>query len=154
MNVEIQGDAISGEVEIAAPPEAVFDAFTDPEQLTEWWGSADTYRTFNWKVDLRTGGSYSCQAQDPKREGPGATVEGRYLEVNRPHKLVYTWKPSWDPGPETVVEMTFEETPGGTRVRLLHSGFSGRVESQQGHVQGWLRVVGWLREHCQSKEKS
>lgn len=154
MRVDIAGETIVGEVEIEAPPEAVFDAFTDPEQLASWWGSPDTYRTFNWNVDLRTGGSYSCQAQNANGQGDIATVKGKYLQVDRPHLLVYTWNPSWDPGPETEVRLVFEKSAKGTTVKLLHSGFAGREQSQQGHTQGWLRVVGWLRDHCQAKEKS
>ena len=30
---------------IAASPERVFEALTDPAQLAEWWGSDDTLRT-------------------------------------------------------------------------------------------------------------
>jgi len=154
MNVQIDGTTIVGEVEIEEPPEAVFEAFTDPEQLASWWGSADTYRTFNWKVDLRPGGSYSCNAKNANGQGGDATVHGKYLEVDPPRLLVYTWNPSWDPGPETEVRLVFEKTSRGTTVKLSHSGFAGREQSQQGHTQGWLRVITWLRDFSQNKEKS
>jgi uncharacterized protein YndB with AHSA1/START domain len=148
MIVEIQGASIVGHIDIEAPPEAVFDAFTDPEQLTAWWGSADTYRTFNWQVDLRPGGSYSCNARATSG-GDTSIVKGTYVQVDRPHTLIYTWNPSWDAGGETEVHLKFEKIVSGTRVHILHSGFAGREQSQQGHTHGWTRVLGWLRDHVQ-----
>ncbi len=149
MTVEIQGLTIVAEIEIEAAPETVFDAFTDPGQLASWWGSAETYRTSNWQIDLRAGGKWSCEA----RNAEGAmTVHGVYLEVDPPRKVAYTWNPAWDPGPETEIHITLEPRGSGTLVRLVHSGFEGREKSQQGHAQGWSRVLGWLQQHIQSKE--
>ena len=149
MNVECKGTTITGDIEIEAPPEAVFGALTDPSQLAAWWGSEDTYRTYDWQLDVRPGGSWSCQARDITG-GTGA-VHGTYLEVDPPHKLVYTWNPSWDPGPETRVEFRLERIASGTRLRLVHSGFEGRAQSQQGHSEGWQRVLGWLNAHLTSQ---
>lgn len=149
MIVELKGAAVIGEVEIAAPPESVFDAFTDPQQLAEWWGSPDTYTTDNWRVDLRAGGAWSCEARG--KDGNIGTVHGVYVEVDRPRALVYTWNPSWDQAAETRVDLRFEPIPSGTRVHLTHSGFEGREDSQKGHSQGWLRVAGYLAAYFQTK---
>lgn len=43
-------------IEIAAPPAAVFRALTDPKELEQWWGADDSYRTRDWRIDLRRGG--------------------------------------------------------------------------------------------------
>lgn len=150
MKVEIQGEAIAGEIQIDASPDKVFDAFIDPAQLTEWWGSADTYRTSNWKVDLRPGGEWSCSAQGVTG-GPQSTVSGRYLVVDRPRKLSYTWNPSWAPGEETRVHLTFEAIDSGTRVLFLHEGFTS-AQSREAHTTGWTRVLGWVQLHCQREE--
>ncbi|HWC98702.1 MAG TPA: SRPBCC domain-containing protein [Candidatus Sulfopaludibacter sp.] len=149
MSVEIKGDGIVGEIEIAAAPEKVFDALTDPEQLAQWWGSADTYRTSNWKLDLRPGGEWSCDAKGSA--GPSTAVAGRYVVVDRPHHLSYTWRPSWAPGEESQVTYTFEPIGTGTRVLFRHDGFLSD-QSRQGHSQGWARVTGWLQGHFQQAE--
>ena len=39
--------------EIAAKPEAVFRALTDPTELAKWWGADGIYRTERWEVDPR-----------------------------------------------------------------------------------------------------
>src|SRR6266511_4467226 len=74
-NVE-QG-TINAVVDIAARPEAVFRALTDPKELEAWWGSEDTYRTSDWKIDLRVGGQWSCAAKDPS--GGDSDGQGRVL---------------------------------------------------------------------------
>ncbi len=151
MKVDVSGETVVGEVEIEAPPEVVFSAFTTPADLAAWWGSDETYRTSNWKVDLRPGGKWSCEARSIA-SGQLGTVHGMYLEVERPIKLAYTWNPSWEPGEETQVHIAFDRTRSGTLVRIVHSGFGGHVKSRQGHSEGWRRVLGWLQQYTQQKE--
>src|SRR6266540_578764 len=110
-NVE-QG-TINAVVDIAARPEAVFRALTDPKELEAWWGSEDTYRTSDWKIDLRVGGQWSCAAKDPS--GGTQTVKGEYLAVDPPRLLEYTWLPSWEDFAPTTVRCELEATSTGTR---------------------------------------
>ena len=51
-------DAVVAEVFIAAPPERVFQAITDPKQMPLWWGQQGLYRVTEWKADLRPGGKW------------------------------------------------------------------------------------------------
>jgi uncharacterized protein YndB with AHSA1/START domain len=152
MKVEIQGETIVGEVQIDAPPETVFDALTDPAQLESWWGAGEMYRTFDWKMDLRPGGKWSCKARGAK--GDVSTLHGQIVEVDRPRTLAYTWNPSWDKIPETEVRYTLERMGAGTSVKLIHSGFAGSEESQKKHTQGWPQVLGWLRGRFQLAAKA
>ena len=150
MRVEIAGASIAGEIEIAAPPELVFDALVTPEDLAAWWGSPELYTTHDWKVDLRLGGEYSCQASSAT--GRLSTVRGTYLEVDRPRALSYTWIPSWEVElPATTVRFTLIPIAGGTRVEILHEGFAGFAQSQTGHAEGWKRVLGWLEAYASAK---
>jgi uncharacterized protein YndB with AHSA1/START domain len=133
-------------VEIAAPPERVFRAITTDE-ITKWWGSAETYRTTEFTADLRPGGHW-------RSTGVGATgeafsVEGEFREIDPPHKLVQTWKAAWDGGNETIITYRLEAIPGGTRLTLRHDGFANRVDSCRGHGEGWERVLGWLRSYVE-----
>jgi uncharacterized protein YndB with AHSA1/START domain len=138
---------IHASIEIEAAPEVVWDALTEPAQLMSWWGSPDTYRTFDWQVDLRPGGKWSSRAERLDGSNQGV-VHGEYLEVERPHVLVYTWIPSWDGDAETTIRMELAATAAGTRVKVRHSGFADRTASGAGHAQGWVRVLGWLAEHA------
>ena len=132
-------------VEIAVPPERVFQALTTDE-LTQWWGSPEMYRTTKHSIELRPGGAW-------KSEGVGADgstfhVGGEVLEVDPPHKLVYTWKPSWEPGEATKVSYKLEATPTGTRVTVRHTGFANPLACVH-HADGWERVFGWLGKHLE-----
>ena len=52
-------DAVQVEIFIAAPPERVFQAITDPQQATQWWGQQGVYRITEWKGDVRPGAKWS-----------------------------------------------------------------------------------------------
>ena len=82
-------DAVLAEVFIAAPPERVFQAITDPKQMPLWWGQQDLYRVTEWKADVRRGGRW--QSDGVGADGRTFRVEGEYLEVDPPRLLVHTW---------------------------------------------------------------
>jgi uncharacterized protein YndB with AHSA1/START domain/uncharacterized protein YciI len=132
-------------VEIAAPPERVFEALTSSEELVKWWGSDDTYRTHKWTADLRAGGHWRAEGRGA--DGSPFSVEGDFLEIDPPRKLVQTWTAPWDGGNTTTITYRLEPIEGGTRVTLRHEGFVGRPQSCEGHSEGWERVLGWLGSH-------
>jgi uncharacterized protein YndB with AHSA1/START domain len=138
---------IYASIDIAASPDAVWSALTEPAQLTSWWGSSDTYRTFDWEVDLRPGGKWSSKAASVDGSNVG-TVHGEYLQVEPPRLLVYSWIPSWDNFAETLIRVELSATPQGTHVKVRHSGFADRTVSGTGHAEGWKRVLGWLAGHA------
>jgi uncharacterized protein YndB with AHSA1/START domain len=151
MNLEIIGGSIAGDIVIEAPPEAVFQALTDPVELAQWWGHDSMYRTHDWIVDLRPGGERSCRATSAN--GDQGVVSGEHLEIDPPHTLVHTWRPSWEPTlPVTTVRYSLSAIPEGTLLHIEHTGFDAEhLGSQQGHREGWLRVFGWLREYVRTK---
>src|SRR5882724_5801004 len=94
-------DAVIAEVFIAAPPERVFRAITDPNQMPLWWGQQGMYRVTEWKGDLRPGGKWSSVGVSG--DGTSFTVDGEYLEIDPPRLLVHTWIASWRGSIKTVV---------------------------------------------------
>jgi uncharacterized protein YndB with AHSA1/START domain len=143
---DFKAGVVHASIEIDAPPEAVWDALTQPEQLASWWGSDTDYRTMNWQVDLRPGGKWSGDSARVDGSQTG-NVNGEYLEVDPPRLLVYTWRASWDNFTETLIRMELTPTAKGTLVKVRHSGFADRTASGAGHAEGWKRVLGWLSEH-------
>jgi uncharacterized protein YndB with AHSA1/START domain len=138
-------------VEIAAPPERVFRALTTDE-LTQWWGSPQDYRTTQYTADLRPGGRWRTAGIGS--DGKEFAVEGVFREVDRPRRLVQTWVAPWDGGNETIITYTLDPIEGGTRVTVRHEGFADRHESCRGHGEGWERVLGWLARHFPSDAPS
>jgi len=94
-----------------ATPERVFAAWTRPDALRLWWCPAGWVPT-RIEVDLRPGGEYRLSMT--RQSGtPSVTVHGRFLKIEPPRKLVYTWL--WDGAfaemPETTVTIDFARLP-------------------------------------------
>lgn len=142
---DLTAGVVLASVEIAVPPERVFRALTDPDQLMHWWGSPDTYRIHEWTADVRVGGRWRSQGRSA--DGRPFTVGGEYLEVVAPHKIVQTWVPDWEGRIVTTLTYRLEAIPGGTRLTVRHEGFGEHRGSCQSHGLGWERVLRWLRDY-------
>ena len=125
-----------------ARPERVFAAWTRPEALKLWWCPAG-WSPVQIDVDLRLGGAYRLSMN--RESGANlVTVHGRFLEIQPPGRLVYTWR--WDglfsDMPETIVTVEFRAAAGGTELALrqgvLELPMCGR------HLTGWLAACGRL----------
>lgn len=147
---DIEQGRILASVEIAAPRERVFRALTSAD-VTEWWGSTETYRTTRWEADVRRGGHW--RASGVGADGQEFSVEGEYLEVEAPEKIVQTWVAAWDGNNRTTITYRLEPIEGGTRVTLRHEGFDGRADSCRGHAEGWERVFDWLARYLTPAEE-
>lgn len=68
---------------LASPPDDVFDAWTRPERISQWWdpsGQALTACT----IDLRVGGAFRFETA-----GHAPPFVGTYSVVERPHRLEF-----------------------------------------------------------------
>jgi uncharacterized protein YndB with AHSA1/START domain len=68
-------------------PRLLFEAWTKPEHLRQWWGCEGSSIT-HCAIDLRVGGSWSLVMR--MADGSDHPFLGKYREVLRPHRLVYT----------------------------------------------------------------
>ena len=118
--------SLYADVEIAAAPDEVFRALTEPEELVRWWGGDDAYRSQEWEIDARPGGRWRARLTDAR--GNETALYGEIRVVDPPRVLEYTWHDSAD-SPPTVVR--YDLTPAtvrgvrGTRVTVTHSGIGG-----------------------------
>lgn len=97
------------------PARLVFKAWTTPELLMRWWTPPSFGITFiSCEADVRTGGTYRFVFSHPQLDQPMA-FHGRYLEVDPPHKLVWT---NEENGTGSVTTVTFEERDGRTYLTL------------------------------------
>lgn len=150
LSVAPDQQAITLDTFIAAPPERVFQAITDPRQLVQWWGQPGLYRTTHLEADLRPGGHWRTAGVGA--DGKPFQVEGEYREVDPPRLLVHTWRPSYRNIPETVVRWELTAEKSGTRVRLNHSGFVGAADACMDHGNGWTKVLGWMQAFVERNE--
>ena len=129
---------------IPAPPERVFDYWTEPELLAQWFGP-EGFDVPTKNLDVRPGGKWRTTLRSP--DGKLRTVSGVYNLIDRPRRLVFTW--GWDDdsgvrGQETEVTVTLEPTPGGTRLKLVQQLFE-TSEVRQLHNRGWASSFSKLQ---------
>lgn len=131
----------------AAPPEDVFDAWTNPQVLERWWTVQSSEGAPKCEVDLRVGGRYVLRMRD--EDGELHVVGGEYREVDRPRRLVYTWRWEGDGGPHpghvSVVTVEFRADGEVTTVVLEHSGLASE-QSRTRHGAGWQAVLERLAQ--------
>lgn len=131
-----------------APVEEVFDAWTNPEVLRRWWRADPSWSTPVAEVDLRVGGSYRISMEDPA-SSVRHTIGGRYKEVSRPERLVYSWhweQPDGTPGHVSIVSVGFHAEGDRTKVVLEHTELESAQAAEQ-HTHGWNGVLRQLQEH-------
>src|SRR5260221_217631 len=86
-------------VEIAAPPERVFRALASKE-IIDWWVRSGVFDTREWTGDVRKGGRWRASGV---ARGQPYVLEGEFLEVQPPTKLVHTWQRVGMPSAPTTV---------------------------------------------------
>jgi uncharacterized protein YndB with AHSA1/START domain len=107
---------IVASVEIAAPPERVFKALCSAE-IVNWWLNPGVFDTREWSGDVRAGGRWRVSGNSLR--GP-YTLEGEYLEVDPPRKLVHTWHNAGEVQSISTVIYMLEPTTWGTRLSVHH----------------------------------
>jgi uncharacterized protein YndB with AHSA1/START domain len=138
---DLTAGEILATVEIAAPPERVFQALISSE-IVDWWVRPGVFDTREWSGDARVGGKWrACGVA----RGEPYTLEGEFIEVDPPRKLVHTWNRAGAATPPTTVTYLLEAIAGGTRLTLRHTGFDSR-ESCTNVCLGWEKALERLIE--------
>ncbi|QKK32407.1 SRPBCC domain-containing protein [Rhizobium indicum] len=123
-----------------APCDLVFRAWTDPKALAQWCGPHG-FKAVGDQLEAWPGGRHRACLIAP--DGEEHWVGGKYLEVEPPHRLVFThaWElATGENSPETVVTITFRESDGGTEMTFRQSGFDS-ASSLAGHEAGWSQSL-------------
>lgn len=127
------GRTIEKELFIAAAPERVYRAFTDPVELERWFVTRA-------EIDPRPGGVFNLWWQENH-------VPGEVVALDPPRRFVFTW----DDGPKygiTTCSVEFIPEADGTLLRLVHTGFGDGEnwdELYDGVNGGWTEELAHLR---------
>jgi uncharacterized protein YndB with AHSA1/START domain len=124
---------------IDAPVERVYDAWLSPS-WGEWAGPAGSHGKVTL-MEPQVGGRYRMVMHAPN--GMTLAIGGVYRVLERPAKIVMSWK--WEhEDEETLVTLTFTPLAGGkTALTVLHEGF-GTQERHDDHARGWAGTVDRL----------
>lgn len=130
---------------IRAKRERVFEAWTKPEIIQQWFGPGDL-KVASANADVRVGGTYRIEMAGPSAtpessaDGAGITrrpsATGIYKAIIPNHMLCFTWHGDWNPAEDTLVTVELRDVEGGTEVTLTHERFA-TAESRDRHQHGW-----------------
>ena len=148
-------DSIVTQIEIAAPPERVFQALTDAQQLKRWFGSPECPAKV-WEMDAGPGGHYRYVTEK------GALVvnnvsqfecHGEIVEYDPPRVLAYTWIANWhdDVTRRTIVRWELTPKSTGTLVKVTHSGLTQLPIARRDYTGGWPGVLEMLKKFAEDK---
>ena len=138
---DVVGGSIVASVEIARTPDRVFQALVSPE-IIEWWVNPGVFDTKEWSGDVRLGGSWRSSGV---ARGQPYALEGKFLEIDPPRKLVHTWHFAGAPETTSTVTYMLETIPGGTRLTVRHTGIA--APDQRNNVgAGWRSSLDRLAE--------
>ena len=148
-------DTVVSEIEIAAPPERVFQALTDSSQLKHWFRSPDCPAK-SWEMDPRPGGRYRYLTEKGSiavNQVSDFECHGEILEYIPPRVLVYSWIANWhdDPALRTIVRWELTPTSAGTHVKVIHSGLTHLPIARKDYSGGWPGVVEQLKKFVEKK---
>lgn len=130
---------------IPAAAEKVFDVWLDPKSPGGLWFGVERV-ILNPVVD---GLFYHAV----KHEGRTWPHYGRFLRVDRPRLVEFTWVSEGTRGIETVVMVTLEPRGDETEVTLRHSGLAD-AEMGSKHKDGWSFVLSALAEVLASRRSA
>jgi uncharacterized protein YndB with AHSA1/START domain len=148
-----------------APRSRVWKAWTDPEQLKQWWGPKN-FTSSVAKIDLRVGGKYLNCMRSP--DGKDFWSTGTYMEIVPVEKIVVTDSFADDKGNvvpatyygmgpgfplEALITMTFEDYQGKTKFTLRYSGIKDLNSADRMNMeQGWSETFDKLDEYFRKPE--
>jgi uncharacterized protein YndB with AHSA1/START domain len=133
----------------ARSPQLLFDAWTQPEHVRQWWGCEGS-SIVACEMDVRVGGSWRLVMR--MTDGSDHPFRGVYREIMPGERLVYTecydvpqfGRPKW------LTVVTFEAVEEGTV--LTHTIRHDSREARDGHLQagmeaGTIHTLRRLDEH-------
>jgi uncharacterized protein YndB with AHSA1/START domain len=116
-----------------ASVERVFKAWTDANQLGQWFAPSDDCTT-KASVDLRINHEYRIAITH--NGGNVSTILGTYRLIDPPNKLVYTWRWEGSSSNDTLVTVDFAPEGEATKVTVTHEQFAN-TEDRDKHAEGW-----------------
>jgi uncharacterized protein YndB with AHSA1/START domain len=125
---------------IRARPEALFAAWTDPQQLVRWWGP-EGVTCAAAEIDLRVGGSYRIANRMP--DGSTLWIAGQFELIEPPSRLIYSWRLEIPQASTERVSVSFVPRDSATEVIVTHERIAS-MAARTGHENGWIGCLAGL----------
>jgi uncharacterized protein YndB with AHSA1/START domain len=140
-----------------APVKAVWDAWTDPKQVAQWWGPRGFTITTHSK-DLRPGGTWNYTMHGP--DGTNWPNITKYHEVEKYSRLVYDHGGNENQPPLFHVTVEFTDLNGKTKMEMTMGhptpealAQTKKIIKQASGNSTWDRLAEYLEHESTGKEK-
>jgi uncharacterized protein YndB with AHSA1/START domain len=137
----IQKPSLTLKRRLAAAPEKIYAAWTQPAQLAKWFGP-DAGPVLSAETDVRVGGRFHIVFRS--EDGETHDVSGTYQEVVPNEKLKFTWQ--WITLPaerQSLVTILIKADGDGAILTLMHEQFFDEA-ARDGHERGWTGALNKL----------
>lgn len=132
---------ITVDITIAAPVDAVWRAYTTPDDIVQWNAGSDDWHTTRATVDLRVGGEF-CSRMEAKDGSFGFDFAGTYTAIVPHERIEYAFG-------ERSATVTFAEDAGRTTVRVTFEAETTHPVEQQ--RSGWQAILANFARHVERR---
>lgn len=129
----MSGFVVRVERVLPAAIERVFAAWTDASQMSRWFVVEPTW-TVTATNDFRVGGAFRIEMD--RRDGTVFLCWGEYLEIEPPHRLVFTWSSAVPAIQRSRVTIELTARGESTAIVLVHDDLPDTAEGRA-HTIGW-----------------
>ena len=125
--------------------ERVFDAWLDPARAAKFLFATPTGKMVRVEIDARVGGSFNIT----RRDGEDIEHVGTYLEMDRPHRLVFTFGVPKFSAQMTRVSIDLKPLPAGCELTLTQEQIPSEWVDRT--REGWGMILDGLAAHLASE---
>jgi uncharacterized protein YndB with AHSA1/START domain len=139
---------------LAATPEKVFAAFSDPGLISRWLTPAPEIKLSVLTFDFREGGDYRFAYYVPG--GQTMTVGGTFSVIEQPSKITFSWiiePPDEHAGLDSEVTVRLDPDGGGTALHIRHEKLT-QAGAMARHAEGWRGALDQLAQLLATSTKT
>lgn len=120
---------------IKASPEAVYNAWLDPEIISRFMAGGADQKVTEARTDPRVGGTFRIVMTSDK----DIPHQGVYKDLSPFSLIRFTWESPYSPA-DSEVTIRLTAVPEGTEITLTQVKFLSEG-ARDGHQGGWTRIM-------------
>lgn len=129
---------------VAAPVDAVWRAYTTPDDIKQWNAASSDWHTTAAAVDLREGGAFSSR-MEAKDGSMGFDFAGTYTRILPLERIDYAFG-------DRTAHITFATVTDGVEVTVAFDAETSHSEQQQ--RDGWQAILDNFKRHVEAGQRT
>ncbi len=122
--------------------ERVWNAWTNPDEISKWWIPDGFTQPSIPEIDLRLGGELKYHLQPA--EGDAFYAHGVFKEIIPNELIRSTWQ--WSHADqETLLTVKFTKVDDGTQLTIIHELFQDE-DQKNSHSDGWNKCMSKIED--------